>query len=375
MTGSDEERTGRPGRTSGDAPQRPPGDRSGDRDSGARHGRRPDRADLLGHVVGAVTNRVLGEVDPDVVVDNLDVNALLDRVDVDRLIARADVNALLDRVDVDALLDRVDADRLLDRVDVEALVQRVDVEALAQRAGIPDIVADSTGQLAGSALDLARRQLVAVDLASWRISQRLLGRDPSAMASSPSVLVESADEQAAAPDPSRSRVRARYEVSGFYAGPISRLLAFGGDLAVATLLFTAGTAALGWLLAAVFGVELDPGDEPTLLVVVAGVTWLFVYWWTTTAVIGRTPAMMLAGLRIVARDGTPLRGGVALVRVLALPLSTVGFLGGAWMLVDRERRAVHDLLARSAVVYDWGGRPAELPTPLSHWLARRDQAL
>jgi hypothetical protein len=36
--------------------------------------------------------------------------------------------------------------------------------------------------------------------------------------------------------------------------------------------------------------------------------------------------------------------------------------------VDRERRALHDLLAGSSVVYDWGGRPAEMPSPLARWI-------
>ncbi|MFU8841296.1 MAG: RDD family protein [Nitriliruptoraceae bacterium] len=62
----------------------------------------------------------------------------------------------------------------------------------------------------------------------------------------------------------------------------------------------------------------------------------------------------------------------ALVRVLLLPVSLALLgLGFAVMLLDRERRALHDRIAGSAVVYDWGGRPAELPTPLSRWLERQ----
>lgn len=355
--------------------------------------------DRVGHIVGAVTNRVLVEVDPDLIVDQLDVEALvaridpdllLDRVDVDRLLARVDVNAVLDRVDVDRILDRVDPDRLLDRVDadrllarvdadavvarvdVEAIVRRIDVEELVQRAGIPDIVADSTGQIAGSALDLGRRQLVAVDVTVWRIVQRLLRRDPAALPAGPEGLVVDEHDQVAAPDPGRSRVRARAEVSGYYAGPVSRLAAFAGDVALSTTLFTGAIAAGAWLLSVVFGLDVEGDGRAGPLVVAAAVVWAFLYWWTTTSVAGRTPAMMLAGLRIVMADGAPLHATGAVVRVLALPLSTLGFLGGAWMMVDRQRRAVHDLLARTAVVYDWGGRPAEMPTPLVDWLDRRD---
>jgi hypothetical protein len=35
-----------------------------------------------------------------------------------------------------------------------------------------------------------------------------------------------------------------------------------------------------------------------------------------------------------------------------------------------ERRALHDVLAGSAVVYDWGDRPAEMPAPITRWFAR-----
>jgi hypothetical protein len=47
-----------------------------------------------------------------------------------------------------------------------------------------------------------------------------------------------------------------------------------------------------------------------------------------------------------------------------------GFLG---IVVGRERRAFHGLIAASAVVYDWGERNAEMPTPISRFLAKRDE--
>jgi uncharacterized RDD family membrane protein YckC len=57
--------------------------------------------------------------------------------------------------------------------------------------------------------------------------------------------------------------------------------------------------------------------------------------------------------------------------VVAFPFSLAFFgIGAAWMLVDRRRRTFHDLVAKTAVVYDWGDRPAELPTPLSSFLNR-----
>jgi len=126
--------------------------------------------------------------------ERVDVNGLLDEVDLDRLLDRVDLDRLLDRVDVDRLLDRVDVDRLLDRVDVDALMNRVDVEALTTRANVGELVARSTGQVAGSTLDLVRRQAVGLDTLIMRFVDRLLGRDPDAQPLGPPELVPETSE-------------------------------------------------------------------------------------------------------------------------------------------------------------------------------------
>lgn len=122
---------------------------------------------LIGRVAGAVTGKVVDVVPPEVLLDHVDLDAVLDRIDVNHLLERVDVNRLLDRVEVDRLLDRVDVDRLLARADLEAIVVR---------AGIPDVVADTTGHLAGKTLDVARRQVVGLDTVVVGIVDRLLRR-------------------------------------------------------------------------------------------------------------------------------------------------------------------------------------------------------
>ena len=139
-----------------------------------------DRVDL---------NRVLDRIDPDRLLDRVDVNRLLDRVDVDRLLDRVGVDVLLDRIDIGRLLDRVDVNRIVSRVDVDAVLDTVDLEAAVRRAGVPEIVAESTGRVAGSALDLARRQLAGLDVVIDRIVTRLLRRDPAAQPIGPPKLV------------------------------------------------------------------------------------------------------------------------------------------------------------------------------------------
>jgi len=49
------------------------------------------------------------------------------------------------------------------------------------------------------------------------------------------------------------------------------------------------------------------------------------------------------------------------VRALAFPLSIALFgLGFAGILIQREHRALHDLIAGTAVVYAWDARAARL---------------
>jgi len=346
------------------------------------------RVDVDRLAAGVDVDALLARVDVDALLARVDVDALLARVDVDALLARVDVNALLDRVDVNALLDRVDVDRLVqradvdalvaqadvdavaDRIDVQRLVDRVDVDELVRRAGVPELIADSTGQVAGSALDLARRQLVGIDVGLHRIVQRLLRRDLDTVPAGPPTLVADHRSQLQAPEPDEARVRARMEVTGYYAGPVSRVLAFAGDIALATVSFTFGAGVLSWLLMTVLGIGLETTDRAGPWWALAVVMWFFLYWFVSSAIAGRTPVMLVAGLTMVSRDGTPMRPSRALVRTLMLPISVMLFVVAAVLLVvDRERRSLHDLVAGSAVVFDWGGRPAELPTPISRWIA------
>src|SRR5690349_12982718 len=153
------------------------------------------RRSLLARVAGAATERIVDTVDPDIV---------LDHIDVDALIARIDVNALLERVDVDRLVDRLD------------------MKVLVERAGIPEIVAASTGHMAESGLDLARRQVVGLDMVLSRTADRMLRRQPRAHEEAPTSLAEpSSGKDGAGPD--------RLTVTGHYAGVVSRCLAGGLD--------------------------------------------------------------------------------------------------------------------------------------------------
>ena len=146
--------------------------------------------------------------------------------------ARVDVQALISRVDVSGLIERVDLDAMLTKVDLNALMERIDVAAIAERAQIGDLVAQSTRDVAGSTLDLARRQLVAIDLLVLRLVQRVLKKRGAEMEAGPPALL-------AAPPaaPRRSSKVEGGQVTGRFAGAASRLLEFGIDCLAIVVLY------------------------------------------------------------------------------------------------------------------------------------------
>jgi hypothetical protein len=91
--------------------------------------------------------------------------------------------------DVDLLLDRVDINKLVSKVDIDAALEGVNLEAVVRRAGIPEIVAESTSQLTGSAIDLGRRQLVGLDVIVDTLVNRLMRRQAVDQPVGPPLLV------------------------------------------------------------------------------------------------------------------------------------------------------------------------------------------
>lgn len=158
-------------------------------------------------------NAILDEVDMNALLDRVDINALMSRVDLEPLMASVDVNALMERVDVNALMKRVDVNDVMkrvdvndvikrvdvngvvERVDINAMLDRVDIKALLDRADIQGIIAESTGGVAGSALDVGRRQIVGLDFVMNRTVDRLLGRQPGEAPIGPPDLVDGEESE------------------------------------------------------------------------------------------------------------------------------------------------------------------------------------
>ncbi|MDJ0790425.1 MAG: RDD family protein [Acidimicrobiia bacterium] len=309
-------------------------------------------AGILSRLTSRATGVVVDAVEPDAVIEKVDVNALLDRVDVNHLLDRVDVNRLLDRVDVNALMDRVDVDALMDRVDVQELVDR---------AGISDIVAESTGAIAGSAIDVFRRQVVALDVIIGNSTYRLVGRDPKTRPVAP----EGLDSGSGVDETGRG------QISGHYAGPVSRLIAFGIDVVFMWLGYL--LIALGISFLVDFFTDIDTSTTAwQLFALMVLSSWLFLYNWASYSIAGKTAGMAIVGLRVLGRNGRVLTGSHAAIRTLVLPISIIVFgLGLLGILFNPQRRSLHDAAAGSVVVYDWGDRPAEMPAPVTEWVNKR----
>lgn len=164
---------------------------------------------------------------------------------------------------------------------------------------------------------------------------------------------------------------ARLGVTGHYAGPVSRAVGVAVDVGIVFFAFTLGVAGIDLLSRVVLGLDVTD-DRSGAGWLIGFLTWAFLYVLVSLVVAGRTPGKGLVGLRVVSSDGTAITARRAFVRTLAFPLSALalglGFLG---IVIGRQHRAFHDVVAGTAVVYDWGDRPAELSAPLSAFLTRR----
>jgi uncharacterized RDD family membrane protein YckC len=161
---------------------------------------------------------------------------------------------------------------------------------------------------------------------------------------------------------------------GYYAGFISRLIAFIVDTVIvsftigATTWFLSVTATIlqlrtfvGFSLGAIEGSEefIDFLFGPYVATIfILGV--IIAYHVLFTVLAGQTPGKALLGLRVVTVEGKRLSYLRASMRLAGYLLSGVMFyLGFLWIIVDDQRQAWHDKLAGTYVIYTWEARPDE----------------
>lgn len=160
--------------------------------------------------------------------------------------------------------------------------------------------------------------------------------------------------------PVRPPIAARESLQGHYAGFVSRFLAFVVDLIVLTGIFMLVLAAINFAASILTGRNIDFNRGDTW-VVIAYLVWGFVYFAHFWGLNGRSPGGALFGLQVLTDDGDDVSGRRAIGRTLAFPLSFLiiglGFLG---ILLGDQRRALHDVIAGTVVVYSWDARAARL---------------
>jgi uncharacterized RDD family membrane protein YckC len=281
---------------------------------------------------------------------------------VELVVSALDVNALLDEVDLNALLDRVNLNDMLDRVDVNDLIERIDVDVLVEQTDLGAVIAQSSSGVASDVLDVVRSQTVGLDefLGRWI---GWLRRRPYTGPPSPTDRTPSHDRVTARPDDARVSglpVVSQESMQGKCSGFASRFAAFTLDVGISLGVFMLALAAISFAARVLTGQDIawNRGDT---WVVIACVVWGFIYFSYSWAASGKTAGMALFGVRVVRADGTGVSGGRAVLRTLALPLSFLflglGFVG---ILVGGERRALHDVIAGTAVIYSWDARAARL---------------
>jgi uncharacterized RDD family membrane protein YckC len=137
-------------------------------------------------------------------------------------------------------------------------------------------------------------------------------------------------------------------------------VAFAIDLAISTGVFTLALAGVSYVAQIVTGKQIS-WNRQNIVVIVLFVAWEFFYFGYSWAMSGRTAGMAVLGVRVVRADGSVIDPRHGALRALVFPLSFLLFgLGFLGILVQRERRALHDLIAGTAVVYAWDARAARL---------------
>jgi uncharacterized RDD family membrane protein YckC len=160
--------------------------------------------------------------------------------------------------------------------------------------------------------------------------------------------------------PPRPPIVARESYQGHYAGFASRFVSFVVDVVVITAIFLLVLAAISFSARVLTGRDLafHHGD---IWVIIAYAVWAFIYFARSWGANGRTAGMALFGVQVVRNDGGDVSERRAALRTLVFPLSFLllglGFLG---IVFGGRRRALHDVIAGTTVIYSWDARAARL---------------
>ena len=139
-------------------------------------------------------------------------------------------------------------------------------------------------------------------------------------------------------------------LQGNRAGIVSRVIADGIDYLIAFLIYFSILIAWGVAEYLLTGSKLKVPDPPVAVTIV--VPWLILIAYLTAGwgSTGRTIGKSVMGLRVVTRKGLRLPARRAFFR--AALCATIPWVI-LWVVISRKNVGLHDILFRSAVVYDW----------------------
>ncbi len=263
-------------------------------------------------------------------------------------------------------------DRALDEAVEEAIVRALNSEAVdraieravALRAPMVELNADEIAELVRRALDSeAGDRIWAEVLASDQIQmlvERIAGAPEirAAIASQSAGLITDIGVRLTrvteALDDTMERVvrrRDQEELETDQAGLATRLVAAAIDLGLLFAVYSLASGVLASVISFVFGRQLSLAGA----VVLGGLAFLacgavFSAFW---ALVGQTPGMRLLSIRLTYHGSRDITLGLATRRFFAVILSVIPLgLGFLAVLRDPSRRAWHDRLTGTEVVYD-----------------------
>lgn len=136
----------------------------------------------------------------------------------------------------------------------------------------------------------------------------------------------------------------------------SRIMSFLIDIAILLLITGIGALAVADIV-----LSQSPGSfyEHLIMISLSGIlvasfplVFIPVYFLVFHVLGGETPGKLVMGIRVVNRENKAIRPGASFLRVVGYLLS--GFplgTGFIWILFDQDKRAWHDKLAGTRVVY------------------------
>lgn len=244
---------------------------------------------------------------------------------VERALANADVEEAIKRAIESEVADEVWAD-ILASEKAQLLVERV--------ANAPEVRSAITEQGFGLVTDIGRQAskiTERLDDAAERIACRII-RSPERDA-----------------ETNQAGMVTRVVAKAIDGGLLFGLLSIGSGLLASVVPFAFGGGDGG----------LSGAALATLVVLgtLAVGTYLVTFW----SLIGQTPGMRFLGIRIQHEGSNEIGLRRALIRLMALPLSLIpAGLGFFYLLISPQRRALHDHLAGTEVIYDEASAPWSL---------------